>query len=420
MSTRAIHVYRHQTTDPEPVPMGLLLAQQTRGKEVFSFEYDADWLKRSGPHTLDPALQLFGGPQYPPADQTLFGLFTDTAPDRWGHTLMQRQEARLARAEGRPPRTLLESDYLLGVTDSLRMGALRLALEPDGPFLRADPTGGIPPLARLRVLEQAARTLEGDSSPDALDDDPLALLLAPGSSLGGARPKASVLDADGSLWIAKFPSRADAVDQGAWELVVHELAKRCGIITAPARGLKLSRHGTTFLTRRFDRTPTGGRIHFASAMTLTGRTDGDDATTGASYLELAECLLRHGAQADRDLHQLWKRVVFHICVSNTDDHLRNHGFLLTDEGWILSPAYDMNAEALGTGLSLNVNEHDNALSLDLAVEAATYFRVAAEDARKEADQMARLVEKDWRSIAVGQGISRDEQERMAGAFRWKV
>ncbi len=414
MDAQDILVFAHWAGMKEPVYMGVLQVTRSRGKEVFAFSYGQAWLKGQGRIAIDPALQLFTGPQYLQEDRPNFGLFLDTAPDRWGRMLMQRREAVRARKEKRPVRTLAESDYLLGVHDRSRMGALRFQVEGADTFLADDSDKPIPPMARLRELEAASLAIEKGTGAD--QEKWLDLLLAPGSSLGGARPKASVLDAKGALWIAKFPSRTDDLDKGAWEWVTHKLAARCGIVTAPARVQRFKGPGHTFLTQRFDRTANGDRIHFASAMTLLQRTDGDDAHAGASYLELAEFLMRHGARTTPDLEQLWKRIVFNIRVRNTDDHLRNHGFLLGAKGWQLSPAYDMNPEPQGRGLSLNIDAHSNALSMELAQEVAPYFRVLPRKAKATIAAMNKMVGANWALLAKDAGIGRAAVERMEAAF----
>jgi serine/threonine-protein kinase HipA len=343
-----------------PTLMGHLTATPARGKEVFAFEYDEQWLFTAARQQLDPSMALYGGPQYPAKNRDNFGLFLDSAPDRWGRVLMRRREAQLARAEGRAERRLLESDYLLGVHDGHRMGALRFRM--GGRFLDDNDDLASPPWTSLRQLEHASLQLERQG----VEDDPeygrwLRMLIAPGGSLGGARPKASVRDEGDRLWIAKFPSRNDEDDIGAWELVVHDLARSAGIVVPAAQlrrfgSSKSDGHGHhTFLSRRFDRTDDGGRLHFASAMTLLDRVDGQDVDDGVSYVELADFLMRLGSNTSTDLEQLWRRIVFSICVSNTDDHLRNHGFMLQDSGWALAPAYDMNPVPDGSGLRQNVS-----------------------------------------------------------------
>ncbi len=410
-AARDILVYSaHGVSDDEL--LGVLSARLLRGKELFAFSYDEDWLKRHPMRTLDPDLRLYKGPQY--TDKVNFGLFADSSPDRWGRRLMQRREALRARRMGEKPRVLTESDYLLGVYDATRMGALRFKSDVSGPFLNDDREIPTPPFARLRELETACRDIEAWSEQDD-HEKWLSMLLAPGSSLGGARPKANVVDEKGNLWIAKFPSRNDEMDVGAWEFLTMTLACEVGIRTAPIRLEKFSSTGSTFLTRRFDRQGVR-RIHFASAMTLLGKSDGADASSGASYLELVEFLSRYGSDPDGDLRELWKRIVFSIAVSNTDDHLRNHGFLLDEKGWRLSPAYDINPNAEGMGLSLNISDVDNALDFDLALEVAEFFRVTKVDAEKTLSQIRRTVS-GWSSLATRLGISRASREAMAPAFR---
>ncbi|MCB9352205.1 MAG: type II toxin-antitoxin system HipA family toxin [Lewinellaceae bacterium] len=396
--------------------MGVLRAEQVRGEEVFSFEYDEQWLQSGFAQVLDPDLRLFTGPQYITDEKPNFGIFLDSSPDRWGRTLMKRREAFQAREEKRKERRLFESDYLLGVNDVSRLGALRFKLSREGPFLDDDTTFPTPPFSSIRELEHASLRIEDD---DFFEDQQaskwLRLLMAPGSSLGGARPKASVLSPEGHLWIAKFPSKNDDKDQGAWELIVNKLAEEAEINMAQGMAKKFSQKNHTYLTKRFDRSDKGERIHFASAMTLLGYKDGINHQDGASYLELVEVLERYGAQPEEDLLELWKRIVFSICVSNTDDHLRNHGFLLTNRGWRLSPAYDINPNEQGVGLSLNIDENDNALDLDLAKSVAEYFRVNLTRAENFIRSTKKIVNA-WRNKADRLGISKVEQEMMKSAF----
>ena len=414
---RRIEVWADWAGLAGPTLMGILSATPARGNEIFSFEYDKDWLKNAPAQTLDPALTLFHGPQYADSGKKNFGLFLDSSPDRWGRRLMERREAQLARQEKREPRPLRESDYLLGVYDGHRMGGLRFRTIPDGPFLDDNMAMASPPWASLRELEHASLQLEREDS----EEDPhysqwLNLLIAPGSSLGGARPKAGVVDQRDHLWIAKFPSALDDADIGAWELTVQKLGSEAGLNVAPGVIQKFGSRHHTFLAKRFDRTEDGKRRHFASAMTLLGYSDGDDASSGVSYLEIAEFIMQHGAQASRDLEQLWRRIVFSICVSNVDDHLRNHGFLLRPDGWELSPAYDMNPVASAQGLKLNISENDNAQDLDLAKEVAPYFRVATPKAKEIVEEVLVAV-RNWKRVATSLGISPSEQSRMARAFR---
>lgn len=413
---RKIYVYAHWMPMTEPMLMGTLYAQRLRGKEVFSFEYQPEWLQSEYAGNLDPDLELYSGPQYLSDEKPNFGLFLDSSPDRWGRLLMRRREAALARREGRKPEPLFATDYLLGVYDQHRMGALRFKENVEGPFLNDNREMAAPPWTSLRKLQEASLHIEqkdATSDPEYLKW--LNLLMAPGSSLGGARPKASILDPNGQLWIAKFPSREDLKDVGAWEMVAHNLALECGINKARAKVKKFTNRHHTFLTQRFDRTPSQERIHFASAMTLLGHSDGYSATEGASYLEIVEFIMREGARVKQDLEELWRRIVFSICISNTDDHLRNHGFILSRQGWYLSPAYDINPAESGTGLSLNISENDNALHLDLAREVAPYFRLSDDMAQNIINKTTNVVS-HWRETAAHYNIPRDEVEFMASAF----
>lgn len=395
--------------------MGTLTAEQVRGKEVFSFSYTKEWLESGPALILDPDLGFYTGPQYSREDKPNFGLFMDSSPDRWGRVLMDRREALLAKQERRKTKPLMESDYLLGVFDLHRIGGLRFKTDRDGPYLDTNTTLAAPPMASLRTLEEASLQLEND---DALEDPAFAqwlnLLISPGASLGGARPKASVIDPKGDLWIAKFPSRKDDRDIGGWEKVVNEIAIKAGVSVAEGTARKFTQHNHTFLTKRFDRSK-GKRTHFASAMTLLGLTDGVDAAAGISYLHLAEFIMRYGANPDADLEELWRRIVFNICVSNSDDHLRNHGFLLTPKGWILSPAFDINPIPMSTGLHLNISEQNNALDLDLAREVAEKFRVNGNNSEVIIGKICNAVN-HWKELAAKIGISRGEIEFMESAF----
>lgn len=413
---RQILVYADWLGLKEPTFMGTLAVTHPRDKEIFSFEYHEEWLDNHSAIYLDPNLAMYKGRQYLPEDKSNFGIFLDSSPDRWGKVLMKRREAIIARSEGRKQNPFFESDFLLGVFDKHRMGALRFKLDPEEAFLNNNQDFATPPWAALRDLEYASQQFEEDESKD--DDESLKwlnMLIAPGSSLGGARPKASVVDEKGCLWIAKFPSRNDDKDIGAWEMVAHRLAVKAGV-NAPETDLRvfLGKYHT-FLSKRFDRTPSGERIHFASAMTLLGHKDGDGNTTGVSYLELAEFIQKSGGNVNSDLAELWRRIVFNICISNTDDHLRNHGFILTEQGWILAPAYDMNPVEHGSGLSLNISDTDNSLNLDLAREVAEYFRLEKDEANTIITKVVSSV-KHWKEVAAQLGISNSQIQNMQNAF----
>jgi serine/threonine-protein kinase HipA len=330
---------------------------------------------------------------------------------------MRRREAWQAKEEGRDERTLFESDFLLGVFDGHRMGGIRFKLGKDGPFMNDQKKMVTPPWTSLRELEHASLQLERD---DAMNNPKyahwLSVLIDPGSSLGGARPKASVIDDKGHLWIAKFPSSLDEKNSGAWEMVLHELAKACRIHVSEARIQKFSGKHHTFLSKRFDRTNAQKRIHFASAMTLLGLQDGADHAEGVGYLDLVGFIMKNCPEAKEDLEQLWRRMVFNILVSNTDDHLRNHGFILADKGWRLSPAYDMNPNEMGNGLTLNISENSNELDISLAIETAHFYQLKRDSAESVLKEMYQKIS-NWRAVAKKLGISNSEIEQTKRAFR---
>ena len=419
--TITIAVYADWHGLAEPVRLGWLHANRTRGREVFEFEFDAAALDtaRLTHVPLDPRLGFYEGRQHPAQGSDTFGVFADASPDRWGRFLMRRRLEREQRA-GHVAQSvrLHESDYLLGVHDAFRLGALRFRLDDVGEFLDNRHDVAAPPFVSLRKLEAASLAIERDEDNTEEEADAwLRMLIAPGGSLGGARPKASVVDQHGHLWIAKFPSVRDEHDVGAWELVVQTLALGCGLRVPESQVRRFAHPHHTYLVRRFDRTNAGRRWHFASAMTLTGHKDGDDASTAASYLEIARVLVDHGAQTNTDLRELWSRIVFNVLVSNADDHLRNHGFiLLPGQGWRLSEAFDMNPAPAALGLTLNISETDNALDLELVRSVAPFFRVRA----KTADEIvtsSQAIIKQWRTIAGRLKLSARACDRMAPAFR---
>ena len=408
-----IYVFAHWIGMVEPQLIGILSALKAKGKKAFSFEYDKDWLKSKNQMLLDPDIQFYGGPQYPNNKEN-FGVFLDSMPDTWGKTLMKRREALRAKQANETPNTLYEIDFLLGVYDQSRMGALRFKLDPSGPFLDNSTHSPTPPWSSIRELQQAANNFEKDDSDDEVRKW-LAVLMAPGSSLGGARPKANILDENKELWIAKFPAKNDTVDKAAWEYVAYLLALKAGVYMAPSKIEKISGPYHTFFTKRFDREQMQ-RIHFASAMTMTGHNEDTIRDNPASYLELAEFIQNHGAMVNDNLEQLWRRIVFNIAISNTDDHLRNHGFILTHQGWILSPAYDLNPSIDKDGLALNIDMDNNALSFDVAISVGQYFRLD-ESRMKAIIHEVLAVVASWRQLATTIGIPRSEQDLMAKAFK---
>ena len=412
-SQKKIYVYENWSS-AEPNKIGTLYVDVSKGKETFSFEYDSEWLKNSSfAFILDPDLAMYNGRQFAPLDKAMFGIFSDSCPDRWGRVLMKRREATIAKREERKPRELRESDFLLGVYDESRMGALRFSLDENGPFLSDDKDMATPPWANLRTLEEASRAFEQDEN--ALEEKWLRQLIGPGSSLGGARPKATVEDVDGTLWIAKFPSKHDEVDSGAWEMVAHDLAKLCSLDVPPAKLEKFSKLGSTFLVKRFDRDG-DRRIHFASAMTMLGKADGASAADGTSYLDIVSFIKSNGGAPEKDLKELWRRIVFNMAISNIDDHLRNHGFILTPDGWCLSPLYDVNPVPYGDELSLNVSEEDPSISVELAIETSEYYGFSKNEAETEAQKILTVVKDNWERLASKYGISRSNIEYMRPAF----
>src|SRR5215472_2874747 len=382
----------HVDLQGTPHLVGRLWARMRKDRESGTFEYDKSWLAHEERFSLEPAMKLGPGPFHTPSDKPLFGAIGDSAPDRWGRVLMRRAERRRAERDGRTPRTVREIDYLLLVDDEARQGALRFAEQEGGPFLADRGPTKIPPLIELpRLLSAAEHVLDDKDS-----DEDLRLLLAPGSSLGGARPKASVRDRAGHLSIAKFPNQGDEVNTVIWEAVALTLAAKASI-PVPVWRLESAAGKPVLLLRRFDRDG-GARRPFLSAMSMLDATDNETR----SYLEFVDILRHHGAAPKEDWHALWRRIVFSILISNTDDHLRNHGFLWAGPaGWRLSPAYDLNPvptdikpRVLTTAIDL-----DNATaSLELAWEVAGYFELSLHEARQISAQVGKAVA-TWRRVA---------------------
>jgi len=395
--------------DATPYLVGRLWAHTRKGRESASFEYDKSWLAHPERFSLEPALALGPGPYHTAAGRALFGAIGDSAPDRWGRVLMRRAERLRAEREKRAPRAVREIDCLLLVDDEARQGALRFAEQEGGPFLAGHSQTRIPPFVELpRLLSAAEHVLSGTDS-----DDDLRLLLAPGSSLGGARPKASVRDRAGHLAIAKFPKEGDPVNTVLWEALALTLAKKAGI-PVPAWRLETVARQPVLVLRRFDR-ERGIRVPFLSAMSMLDAKDNETR----SYMEFVDVLRQHGAEAKEDMHGLWRRIVLSILISNTDDHLRNHGFLWTGPaGWRLSPAYDLNpvpADIKPRILTTSIDLEDATASLDLAFEVAAYFELEPGQARKIAAEVGQAVAK-WRKEAAKLGLTAAEIDRMASAF----
>ena len=375
------------------------------------FTYHPAWIDAPFGFALAPSLPLQRGAFYPPQGLPLHGALLDAAPDRWGQTLMDRREVLQARAETRRVRALHAWDYLLGVHDATRMGALRLRDPASGAFI-ADDHPPAPPMARLREIEAIALAISRDA--EAEGDAAaawLSMLIAPGSSLGGARPKGCVTDTDGTQWLAKFPAADDRHDIGAWEGVLNRLAAGCGITVPESRLLKFSRHHT-FCAARFDRT-TDRRRHVASAMTLLDRPVG----AGGSYPELAELVSNLGApgEVDADLEQLFRRTLFNVMTGNRDDHLRNHAFVRAAEGWRLSPAFDLTPSADKATHVLALDEADPTPRVEIVLATHDYYRLAADQALELARQIATVVA-TWPTEAATAGIGATGQAAMSPAF----
>ncbi len=406
-----IYVYAHWKGMSSPILIGTLSAHQAKGKKVFSFEYNKEWLKSKQQFLLDPEIGWYSGPQFSSQGGN-FGIFMDSMPDTWGRTLMKRRRFYTQEKNNRP---MNEVDFLLGVYDNTRMGALRFKLNPEGNFLDDNDEYPTPPWSSIRELQHAAKIIESDSkNSDTLKW--LEILYAPGSSLGGARPKANILDENGNLWIAKFPSKNDTIDKAKWEYLAYKLAIKAGITMADSKIEKIKGKHYTFFTKRFDRDHKD-RIHFASAMTMTQNNEILIRDNNPSYLEIAEFIQFNGEDVTNNLHQLWRRIVFNIAISNTDDHLRNHGFLLSNKGWVLSPAYDINPSIDKKGLSLNIDSNFNALDIELAKSVGEYFQLSEKQMKEIIAEVKNAV-KQWRRIAKNIKISPSEQELMSGAFRF--
>ena len=400
-----------------PALVGELSYESLRGADSYGFSFAPTWLQTQRDLFLSADLNPYAGMQYTAADRDIFGCFSDALPDRWGRTLLNRREQLQAQEQRRPLRRLSSFDYLLGIDDYSRMGAFRFKETPDSDFINSDPMLKIPPLTDIRTLQAAGSAIEQSEAHNALPEKKwIAQLIQPGTSLGGARPKASVTDLDGALCVAKFPSRKDDYDVELWEHLCHLLARKAGIEVADTKVLKAIGPYHTLISRRFDRTTDGGRIHFASAMTLLGLQDGNNAADGHGYLDLVDFIVQHCTAVESNLRELYRRVAFYICVGNSDDHFRNHGFLLTPKGWTLSPAYDINP---------TLNPAQSLLITSVSNQAAfSQLRAAAEDyllTRETADAILAEVQAalvDWPTLAAQIGIPRREIAQFAD--RWSL
>lgn len=400
-----------------PAFVGELSYESLRGADSYGFSFAPTWLQTQRDLFLSADLNNYTGMQYTAADRDIFGCFSDALPDRWGRTLLNRREQLQAQEQRRPLRRLSSFDYLLGIDDYSRMGAFRFKETPDSDFINSDPTLKIPPLTDIRTLQAAGRAIEQSEARNALPEKKwIAQLIQPGTSLGGARPKASVTDLDGALCVAKFPSRKDDYDVELWEHLCHLLARKAGIEVADTKVLKAIGPYHTLISRRFDRTADGGRIHFASAMTLLGLQDGNNAADGHGYLDLVDFIVQHCTAVENNLRELYRRVAFYICVGNSDDHFRNHGFLLTPKGWTLSPAYDINP-TLNSTQSLLITSVSNQAAFSQLRAAAEDYLLTRETADAILDEVQAALQ-DWPTLATHIGIPRREIAQFAD--RWSL
>ena len=412
---RKIYVYADFDWLKTAVLVGELGYESLRGTDSYSFCYDHNWLRQYSDLYLSADINNYTGLQFTQPDRDIFGCFGDALPDRWGRLLLNRREQIRAQEEKRPVRKLSSYDYLLGIDDFSRMGGFRFKESPDGEFINCDATLRIPPLTDIQVLVAASMEVEKSEERNLLPDKKWLLqLVHPGTSLGGARPKAGVLNEEGELCVAKFPSRNDEYDIGLWEHLSHLLAKEAGVEAAETRAITAGEKYHTLLSKRFDRTTDGRRRHFASAMTLLGLTDGCNAQTGNGYLDIVDFILQHCCNVEANLRQLYRRVAFSIAIGNSDDHFRNHGFLLTPKGWTLSPAYDLNP-TFNDHQSLLINATTNRSDLQLLLASSEEYMISKEEATHIIEEVKDGVSQ-WRSMATRIGIAKREMDLFAQVF----
>ena len=406
---KTLYVYADFDWLAEPMLVGELSYESLRGSDSYAFKFDNDWLRQYGSLFLSADINNYPGQQYTQPGHDIFGCFSDALPDRWGRLLLNRREQILAAEERRPIRRLSSFDYLIGIDDFSRIGGFRFKTIPDGDFINCDSHLRIPPLADLRSLVAASMEIEKSEEQNRLPEMKwIQQLVHPGSSLGGARPKAGVRGTDGCLYVAKFPSRNDDYDVSLWEHLSHLLAKKAGVTAAETSVISTGEKYHALLSKRFDKTADGRRIHFASAMTLLGLTDGSDAQTGSGYLDIVDFILQNCCDVENNLRQLYRRVAFNIAIGNTDDHFRNHGFLLTPKGWTLSPAYDLNPTT-NEYQSLLINSSTNKSDLNLLLGSSEEYMIGKDEASKIIQEVTNAI-KGWRRMAASLGIAKREME----------
>jgi serine/threonine-protein kinase HipA len=410
-----IWVYAHWIGMPKPKLIGILSVDNAKGRNSYSFEYNPEWIKSNEQLILDPDISWHSGAQYPNKKEN-FGVFLDSMPDTWGRTLMKRRASNIAKETNQTVQKLYDIDYLLGVFDECRMGALRFKLSEEGNFLDDNKHYPTPPWSSISELQHGIDLIESDIESKEVNEW-LKILIAAGTSLGGARPKSNILDKNRELWIAKFPSKNDTIDKAAWEYLAYKLALKSGIEMSESKIQKVSGNHHTFFTKRFDRI-NNQRIHFASAMTMTGYNENIINDNPASYLEIAEFIQNYSCEIKSDLEQLWRRIVFNIAISNTDDHLRNHGFIIKGAGWRLSPAYDVNPSVDKNGLALNIDMENNNLDFELAKSVGEFFQLSEKKMNKILDEVKNSVN-NWKKIALGIDVLKKEIQYMEAAFLYK-
>lgn len=383
----------------KPELVGELCYEKLRGSDSYAFKFDENWLSIHAGIKLSEDINNYPGMQYTQPENDIFGCFSDALPDRWGRTLLKRREQIQASEEKRAIRSLSSFDYLMGIDDFSRMGGFRFKRELEDDYINVSPSLKIPPLTEIRELIHASQEVEKSEDNDVLPEKKwITQLIQPGTSLGGARPKAGVLDEMGNLCIAKFPSKKDDYDTGIWEHFSHLLAQKAGIQVAQTRVLDGFGKYHTLLSRRFDRTDEAKRIHFASSMSLLGLKDGDNAQSGFGYLDIVDFIIQGCCDVEKNLHELYRRVAFNICIGNSDDHFRNHGFLLTPKGWTLSPAYDMNP-TLNEHQSLLINESSNKADIRVLLDSCESYMINKEEAEIIIHDVQAAVSK-WENLAI--------------------
>ena len=389
--------------------------QSIRGKESYSFEFSKDWLKNYGSFQLSDDINNYTGIQYCQQNNEIFGCFADSLPDRWGRTLILRREQILAMEEKRPVRRLTEFDFLTGIDDYTRIGGFRYKIDPTGEFINTSNKLQIPPITEIKELVRASNEIELSEEKNTLPQKKwLFQLIQPGTSLGGARPKATIIDENKHLYIAKFPSRNDLYDVGLWEHLSHLLAKESGLNCSESKVIKAGNKYHTLLSKRFDRTADNKRIHYASAMTMLGLKDGCNANTGNGYLDIVNYIIKNCCNVDFNLKELYRRVAFNISIGNSDDHFRNHGFLLTPQGWTLSPAFDINP-SLSKEQSLLINSYTAKSDLNILLDSCEEYMLNHNTAKQIIEEVLKGISK-WKLLANKINIPQSEQNIFKDRF----